>query len=201
MGLLKSGFFALFGGGHPVCIRRISWFAASNPVPFFPLSFSLFLLLVSLDLFFSFLPFEPSLPLAVLLLAQSFSFAILVLGKLDYPEVLSSFPIPHEILLTRPKGVEKGDQLLWMHQADTLAKDLFARKGRGGVRDNCFILAGPSGVGKSCLALSVAMYMRSIGETVLYLYDAVNLLAEGESDALYHGQKMSTHKALSLLLS
>ena len=67
------------------------------------------------------------------------------------------FRIPVDTVFDVPKDMEKGVTILRTRQADALTNEVSAQKGKRTFVDNFFVLSGPSGIGKSCIALSVAL--------------------------------------------
>ena len=90
------------------------------------------------------------------------------------------FDLPPDHPFDLPKEYETGDRLLLTGQIKRLAEEIDARRGQQGVAENCFILAGPSGIGKSGIALYIAMHLFLKSEVVLYINDAGGLVGEVE---------------------
>ena len=82
-----------------------------------------------------------------------------------------------------PKGVDRGTWLLLTQQTQNVISKLRSRKGKDpSVAANLNILSGPSGIGKSCLVLAVALFLRQHDkENILYVADAGNLVKQARS--------------------
>ena len=76
----------------------------------------------------------------------------------------------------RPKGVDFIKPLLWTSQAETLWCELKTKAAGNVFRGQ--ILAGPSGIGKSHIALLLALRCYALGIPVLYVPDAGELLTK-----------------------
>lgn len=90
------------------------------------------------------------------------------------------FDLPQDLPFDLPKEYETGDRLLLTGQIKRLAAEIDARKGQEGVAENCFMLAGPPGIGKSAIALYIAVRLFLSNEVVLYISDAGQLVGEAE---------------------